>query len=647
MTDTFNIGSELTLIIPDNPGLIESNAIRIFENRITDRCPCSIQKVHASEYKKCDLSGYPIYIGSIQTNSIVSQIINELKLSPASQPDGYLLHVGDVTVVSGYDENGTLYGLGRLLRLMEFGESSITIKQHAETQAPVSSVRGVYFATHFNNWYESAPIDEFVQYVEDMALWGVNTLWTWFDMNWYPEDFWQNPDSRGMRMISKIRRIYEVGHQLGMTVGMTGLANEGFSHQPQGDLQVDPSVQRGGFYPFSQICPSKPAGLEMILANRRKILELIGPIDAFWYWPYDQGGCGCNQCMDENGWGKKFLEIGPKVADVVKELNPDASFIVSTWLMNDAEIGLVRDLMKSGADWFNGIILETKRLNEFQAGCGYGLSVFPEISMFDCFFTSYGCNGANPAPEKFAEEARHVARRGYGSVVYSEGIYEDINKIIWASIMWNPDRSADDVVREYLRYYFGARNEEIGSRVIHELEKTWGVFQLPKTSLEKTIEIMILLDEIGKSLPNANWCRWRWQMLADRAKIDYLMVKVGSDKELMKFAKELFDKAGYSDDSQEVRVDLEDFRGKLQARVGSVSELFRAYWEYLERFHLEHVMLIFKPDYFLGGNDYERLLQSCDDALSMESDEDMRRTFLKAIHRWFWFNEVGIDFLFL
>lgn len=198
--------------------------------------------------------------------------------------------------------------------------------------------------------------------------------------------------------------------------------------------------------------------MDLILQNRRKALELIGPIDAFWYWPYDQGGCGCRQCMDENGWGRKFLEIGPAIAGVVKDLNPTAEFIISTWLMNDAEIDLARKLMDSGADWFDGVLVETHRAGEFTSGCGYSLSVFPEISMFETFFVSYGCNGANPAPVKFAEEARRIAQLGYGSVVYSEGIYEDINKLTWAAVMWDPSRSAADIVTEYCRYYFGIEN---------------------------------------------------------------------------------------------------------------------------------------------------------------------------------------------
>ncbi|MHB0998069.1 MAG: hypothetical protein ACYC27_02395 [Armatimonadota bacterium] len=647
MNNKISMGKKLVLVIPDQPGNIELQSLRIFEQRVKDRGTYDIIRVPSSEYKIDKYEGYPIFVGRAEYNPSVAQILTESGLAPVSESEGYLLSVSDKTIICGADENGLLYGLGRLLRIMNYRDTGISVEAVIEKQHPVGKERGVYFATHFNNWYESASIDEFERYVEDMALWGVNRISTWFDMNWFPDEFWMNPDSRGMQMVNKIKRVYEIAHSLGMKAGLAAIANEGFSHQPGEDLQVDSTAQRGGFYPFSQICPSKPGGMDLILRNRRKILELIGPIDSLWYWPYDQGGCGCSGCMDENGWGKKFLEIGPQVAEVVKELNPNVEFIVSTWLMNDAEIGLVRKQMESGADWFTGILVETHRTDEFETGKGYTLWVFPEISMFETFFVSYGCNGANPAPVKFAEDARKITNQGYGSVLYSEGIYEDINKIIWAAVMWNPDRSAQDVVSEYSKYYFGTDNMKTGLDVILELEKTWGVYKLPQTSLQKTEEIINMLQSIKVKLPDAEWCRWRWQVLSDRALIDHRMVKVGPDKQIMKEAKELFDQAGYSDDLSALRDRMILFKDTIQDRVDGVDALFKAYWDYLERFHLNSVMLIFKPDCFLGSTDYTRLLKECEKALSMESNKEMAQAFIRAIHRWFWFNGPGVDFLFL
>ena len=37
-------------------------------------------------------------------------------------------------------------------------------------------MRGIYLATHFNNYYEAAALEELERYVEDLSLWGFNLL---------------------------------------------------------------------------------------------------------------------------------------------------------------------------------------------------------------------------------------------------------------------------------------------------------------------------------------------------------------------------------------------------------------------------------------------------------------------------------------
>jgi len=599
-----------------------------------------------------------ILAGQPEDHQLIVETLNRAGLEPPAEPEGYLLLVGAAgeiarswgkgmpfALICGNDSRAVLYGLGRLLRMMDLDNPGLYCPIVTKREHPAGKERGVYFATHFNNWYESAPFEEVKTYVEDLALWGVNTLWTWFDMNWYPPGFWQQPESRGMRMINRLKGINAVARSLGMTVGLTGLANEGFKNQPPPDLRADISVRRGGFYPFSQICPSKPGGLEMILENRRKVLELLGPVDAFWYWPYDQGGCGCGACADEKGWGKTFLKIGPAVARVVKRTQSGLRFIVSTWYMSDGEMQLVYDAARRSDRWFDGILLETRRAGEARVPPDCALSV-PEISMFDCFFVSYGCNGANPAPRRFVEAAQRIAELGYGAVVYSEGVYEDLNKVVWASVLWNPEAAPEDIVEEYCRYYFGRQNTQAGKELIFGLEDTWGITRLPSASAATTKSLLSLAESLEKRLPAADWCRWRWRLLAERARLDHLMVSVGPDKELLAEAKHLFDEAGFPDDLQLFRRRAEAYRDKLRSRAEGVRQLFQAYWKYLETFHLDTVMLVFRPDQFLGSVDYEVLCKALEEALPLE-DEAMRKRLIRGFHRWFWFNGVDLDFLFL
>ena len=53
---------------------------------------------------------------------------------------------------------------------------------HGAARPAAEAVRGIYFATHFHNFYHDAPLEEVQRYVEDLGLWGFNVLAVWYDM---------------------------------------------------------------------------------------------------------------------------------------------------------------------------------------------------------------------------------------------------------------------------------------------------------------------------------------------------------------------------------------------------------------------------------------------------------------------------------
>lgn len=658
--------NSLLLVTPDSTTSVEDSAFTLFQSRFEDRSGSTAQMVTSLQWSPL-LSrrhGLTVLAGTRENHGMISAALGAYSLDAVASPEGYLLFVpdedknqreleyglpGELVVVCGADPAGVLYGLGKLLRLMRYEDSGIAIDPLEMRESPVVAERGVYLATHFNNYYETAPIDDVLAYIGDLALWGVNTLVTWFDMHWYPEDFDEDPDSPGMRMMNRIRRMNEVARGYGMRVGLTGVANEGFQRQLPSELLTDISGQRGGFYPDSQICPSKPGGLELILRDRRKVMRSLGPVDVFWCWPYDQGGCGCAECSgSDHAWGKTFLAIAPAVAEVVRECSPDARFIVSTWLMDENERSLVDQAREHGTEFFDGLIVETRHAAEMRADGPYSLTVFPEISMFDTYFTSYGCNGANPAPRRFEVEAKGIAEIGCGAVPYSEGVYEDINKVIWMSLLWNPNRTAEEVVSEYCGYYFGEKNRQLSTEVVLGLENTWGPTRLGSSDPDVVHRFYEDLRSMEGSIPSADWCEMRWKLLLHRAKLDDLMVRIGPDAELGRRVRSLMASAAYCRCLPELRLELVALRDRLRERVALVDDLFDAYWSYMNEFHLERTpSLIFQPDGFLGKHDYRSLLGSLDRALSLEDDLHMRDETMKGLHRWTWLNGVDVGFFFL
>ncbi len=657
----------MLLIIPDTPDKLATKAIDLFRSRLSslwriDDSVVTVGPLLQASSPVQEQHSLIVLLGTPTTNPLLAQTLQALNIDLPVQPEAFVLYTGALperlrgiglsgtllTVVAGSDSHGLLYGLGRLLRQFSGHSTELIIEPNFEVQTPAIRDRGVYFATHFNNFYECAPLDKVCHYIEEMALWGFNLLTFWLDMNWFPYGFWHDPTSRGMKMVHRLRTIGETARACGMQLGSVGVANEGFHFQPPAALRTDISARRGAFYMDSQICPSKPGGLEMILDNRRQVLELLGPLDLYVHWPYDSGGCGCALCSDtEHRWGQTFLKIGPDLAGLVKTYNPNARIIVSTWYCDAVERNLVYDLCNQGVDWFDGIMLETKHAAESQIPQHYAKLVFPEISMFDCFFTSYGCNGANPAPQRFAQQARAMAALGCGTTLYSEGMYEDVNKVVWANVLWDPKRDARAIVEEYSNYYFGSANKAHATNLILSLENTWGAKRLAETSPITAHDLFLTAESLQVNLPAPIWCQDRWRALRDRAEMDDLMVQIGTNENLLRSTRLLLEEAVYTEDFMLLRQKVHKFYAQIGARQHLVDRLFAVYWQYLEHFSTERTILQFIPDELLGKQNFQALADLLAVPLAIQDDTQMQQEVIKGIKRWFWFQGVEINYLFL
>ncbi|MBD3243387.1 MAG: hypothetical protein GF331_22545 [Chitinivibrionales bacterium] len=349
--------------------------------------------------------------------------------------------------VAGNDDRGLLYGVGAFLRQCAFAENGFAYSGWAGTRVPQMPVRGIYFATHFHNFYHDAPVEEVVRYVEELSLWGCNALMVWFDMHHYTGI--DDPDAAAM--IARLRTILRAANSVGMGAGILVLGNEGYSTSPVELREKDAPMA----YQV-ELCPSKPGGMKLILKWHREVLEQFADINVEYVclWPHDQGGCGCEQCRPWGGRG--FVEVTRAMRPLVREMFPQAKLIVSTWCFDyemDGEFegmwralredaSLVDYVMADGHTEFPAYVVE-------HAGdVATPILDFPEISMTGML--PWGGFGLNPLPQYIQgmwESSRHLLCGGFP---YSEGIYEDVNKAIMLQLYWDPRRPIRDIVREYV-----------------------------------------------------------------------------------------------------------------------------------------------------------------------------------------------------
>ncbi|NOY82079.1 MAG: hypothetical protein GXP31_13870 [Kiritimatiellaeota bacterium] len=437
--------------------------------------------------------------------------------------------------IAGGDARGLLYGVGKFLRSSRFDEGTFSPCTWRGGSAPDCPVRGLYFATHFYNWYHQAPIEEIERYIEELALQGCNTLSVWFDMHHYTGI----GQPAAQAMLARLKAMLQAASVVGMGPALTLLANEAYADSPKALRAAGTGLGHYGV----ELCPSVPEGRRLILEWRREVLEAFADIDLryIWIWPYDQGGCACGRCAP---WGcNGFLKIGRAVAGLCRDTHPNAEIVLSTWLFDRkahaeddrGEFAGLDAALRQDASWVNWLMIDSHQ--EFpryplEHGVPGGLPAlnFPEISMFG--MAPWGGYGANPAPERFQaiwDRAGHLLSGGFP---YSEGIFEDINKAVCLGFYWDRNRRAVDTVWEYAAYEFGPDAAENATRVVQRLERAHGHravrdsqtgelrHLLPNADPAAADECCALLRDAESRLPQFAREGWRFRILKLRAELD-------------------------------------------------------------------------------------------------------------------------------
>lgn len=79
----------------------------------------------------------------------------------------------------------------------------------------------------------------------------------------------------------------------------------------------------------------------------------------------------------------------------------------------------------------------------------------------------------NPRPTELRTLHRIFAPYTIGSVSYSEGVHDDLNKMIWSVMEWDENIDLREAVLDYARYFMFGTDEEKITDCIFLLEKNW------------------------------------------------------------------------------------------------------------------------------------------------------------------------------
>jgi len=125
----------------------------------------------------------------------------------------------------------------------------------------------------------------------------------------------------------------------------------------------------------------------------------------------------------------------------------------------------------------------------------------------------------NPRPREYRQIHRLTRRYVVGSVSYSEGITDDVNKMVWADMDFFPDCELRTSVLDYCHLFFYGADAEKLADGIFALELNWQCDPAENPMIDSTLK---LFKELSEEYPFLNE-NWRFLQLLLRAKCDWLL----------------------------------------------------------------------------------------------------------------------------
>jgi hypothetical protein len=383
--------------------------------------------------------------------------------------EGYRLSIkGRAILVAGDDPRGVFYGVGKLLRTLRMKPGSILAPKDLRiTTSPRYPIRGHQLGYRpKTNAYDAWSPAQFDQYIRELALFGANSI------EIIPPRSDDAPTSPHMKLapIEMMIKQAEIIDSYGMDVWI--------------------------WYPNMGNDYTHPDSIREELQEREDIFEKLKRIDAVFVPGGDPGDLHPDVLF---AWLYR-------VAEVLNKYHPRAKIWVSPQAFRPTKdwLGAFYRNVNLKYPWFGGVVFGPwvkTPLPEIRKIVDPEIPIrrYPDIThSISCqypakdwdlaFAMTLGRECYNPRP--VAEKIIHNVLDEFagGSISYSEGINDDVNKFIWSDQDWNPETPVIETLREYCRLFIHPDVSEDVAQGILALERNWEGPLIANKSVEVTLK---------------------------------------------------------------------------------------------------------------------------------------------------------------
>lgn len=424
-----------------------------------------------------------------------SDCIIEIKMLDESESESFcILQSGTKITVSAHRLRGLIYGYSLFLRkcIVKEGELILT-KDISGEYSPYMSIRGHQLSyTDMNNTYEAWDEKQFERYIRDLMMFGTNTVEGVLGKDKQPTKLMKYDFAEITRLKSEICRRLDINFSMWspfykkftdeetaepLHKNCDGIAKLDFFFPPggdPGDLRAEDFVAR----------------CKYIKAELQKEFPEVQ------LWPSAQAP---HQYED---WGDRFLE---EMAKLPEEINgviygPNHPFTLDT--------------MRRKVD--------TRYPIRYYPDIGHNVRCeipvhFDRDDWHYAYASTLSREAVNPRPSEYRLVHRLSRQYVCGSVTYSEGVNDDVNKFVWSALDFDPDCDLREVLRDYARSFFPTTETEALVDVIFGMEQSWSCDPAENTCVETVYNTLVRLktEELTEN--------WRFMLLLFRACCDKIV----------------------------------------------------------------------------------------------------------------------------
>jgi hypothetical protein len=413
------------------------------------------------------------------------------------KPEGFVIGVDvakpkqPVVWVVGADARGVLFGVGKLLRVLKLTKGTATLDPNTRlVTSPEYSIRGhqLGYRNRANSW-DAWDVRQFDQYIRELAIFGANCVENIPFQDDSPDPLMRVPRKEMNVRMSEICQRYDQDYWLWAPA----------------DFDLADAAKRA-----------------KALLDHEELYKACPRLDGIFVPGGDPG---------ENH-PSLVLPFMKDLSVLLARYHPKAKMWLSLQgFRGDRAEYVYQFLDTEKPAWFGGIVCgpsspsipsTRKRLDP-----RYPIRSYPDITHnVRCQYpipwwdtalaVTLGREAINPRPVQYTEIHNATAPYTAGFLSYSDGVHDDVNKVVWNVLAWNSDTPTREILIEYARFFFAPEVAETAADGMLALERNWIGSLRDNGGVDATLALWNGLEKQRPALEG----NWRWQMCLVRAAYD-------------------------------------------------------------------------------------------------------------------------------